>query len=82
MANELVRIDQALIQGKIATVRGGVFWRFYRVDPARTAETGGAGLGLAIVRSIASLHGGDATLKSSRPSGCRFTIRLPRSVRS
>lgn len=59
-----------------------VFERFYRVDPARTAETGGAGLGLAIVRSIARLHGGDATLESSRPSGCRFTIRLPRSVRS
>ena len=33
--------------------------RFHRVDPARAAETGGAGLGLAIVRRIARLHGGD-----------------------
>lgn len=55
-----------------------VFERFYRVDSARTAETGGAGLGLAIVRSIARLHGGDVSLQSARPSGCRFTIRIPR----
>ncbi len=54
-----------------------VFERFYRVDPARTAEAGGAGLGLAIVRRIARLHGGDVSLKPVRPSGCRFTIRIP-----
>ena len=55
-----------------------VFERFYRVDSARTAEAGGAGLGLAIVRRIARLHGGDVSLKSVRPSGCRFTIRIPK----
>ncbi len=54
-----------------------VFERFHRVDPSRAAATGGAGLGLAIVRRIARLHGGDATLSSATPSGCRFTITIP-----
>ena len=54
-----------------------VFERFHRVDPARAAESGGAGLGLAIVRSIARLHGGDVTLEPASPSGCRFTLTIP-----
>lgn len=56
---------------------GRVFERFHRVDPARAAETGGAGLGLAIVRRIARLHGGDVTLRAARPHGCRFELTLP-----
>ncbi|MGN0854700.1 MAG: sensor histidine kinase [Kiritimatiellia bacterium] len=58
--------------------RARVFERFHRIDPARASETGGAGLGLAIVRRIARLHGGDVTLEPAHPSGCRFTITLPR----
>ena len=54
-----------------------IFERFHRVDPARAAETGGAGLGLAIVRRIARLHGGDATLYAVRPHGARFAISIP-----
>ena len=54
-----------------------VFERFHRVDPARAAETGGAGLGLAIVRRIARLHGGDVTLSAVNPHGARFTILMP-----
>lgn len=54
-----------------------VFERFHRVDAARAAETGGAGLGLAIVRGIARLHGGDAALEAVKPHGCRFTVSLP-----
>ena len=54
-----------------------IFERFHRVDPARAAETGGAGLGLAIVRQIARLHGGDVTLKSAVPHGCRFELSIP-----
>lgn len=54
-----------------------IFERFHRVDPARAAETGGAGLGLAIVRRIARLHGGDAKYDSVLPHGSRFTIVLP-----
>lgn len=53
-----------------------VFERFYRVDPARAAESGGAGLGLAIVRRIARLHGGDVRLEPVSPHGCRFVFAL------
>ena len=55
-----------------------IFERFHRVDPSRTAETGGAGLGLAIVRRIARLHGGDVTLEPVVPHGCRFVLDFPR----
>ena len=54
-----------------------VFERFHRVDPARAAESGGAGLGLAIVRRIARLHGGDVALAPAAPRGCRFTLSIP-----
>ena len=54
-----------------------IFERFHRVDPARAAETGGAGLGLAIVRRIARLHGGEARCTPARPRGARFTISIP-----
>ena len=53
-----------------------VFERFHRVDPARAAETGGAGLGLAIARRIARLHGGDLVLFPVEPHGCRFVFSL------
>ena len=56
-----------------------IFERFHRVDPARASETGGAGLGLAIVRRIARLHGGEVVLSSVRPSGSRFTLSIPLS---
>ena len=57
--------------------RDRVFERFHRVDAARNAQTGGAGLGLAIVRRIARLHGGDVMLEPVEPSGCRFVLSLP-----
>ena len=53
-----------------------VFERFHRVDPARAAESGGAGLGLAIVRRIARLHGGDVRFEPVSPHGCRFVLDL------
>ena len=53
-----------------------VFERFHRVDSSRAAETGGAGLGLAIVRQIAHLHGGEVTLEGVAPHGCRFVLAL------
>ena len=55
-----------------------IFERFHRVDPARAAETGGAGLGLAIVRRIARLHGGDVVFSSVQPKGSRFTLSFLR----
>ena len=55
-----------------------IFERFHRVDPARASETGGAGLGLAIVRRIAHLHGGDVTYVPVQPHGSCFTLSLLR----
>ena len=57
---------------------GRIFERFHRVDPARASETGGAGLGLAIVRRIARLHSGDVVYSPVRPHGSRFTLTLLR----
>ena len=57
--------------------RAQVFERFHRVDASRAAETGGAGLGLAIVRRIARLHRGDISLEAVSPTGCRFVLALP-----
>jgi heavy metal sensor kinase len=50
--------------------------RFYRVDEARTAETGGNGLGLAICRSITEAHGGRMTIESEVGKGTVVRIRL------
>jgi signal transduction histidine kinase len=55
-----------------------IFDRFYRVDAARTPDAGGAGLGLAIARSIAELHGGSIRAESRQPLGCRIVLDLPR----
>ncbi len=57
-----------------------VFERFYRVDPARSRQTGGTGLGLSIVKHVAERHGGDVTLWSEPGHGSTFTLRLPRLV--
>lgn len=54
-----------------------VFERFYRVDRARSRETGGTGLGLSIVKHVASIHGGDVRVWSVEGQGSTFTIRLP-----
>ena len=53
-----------------------LFDKFYRADAARSSGTGGAGLGLAIAREIARLHGGDITAKNE-PDGTSFTVLLP-----
>jgi signal transduction histidine kinase len=55
-----------------------VFERFYRSDPARSADDGGSGLGLAIARWIVDLHGGAISVDPSAPSGCRIVVELPR----
>jgi two-component system heavy metal sensor histidine kinase CusS len=55
-----------------------VFDRFYRADAARSSIDGGVGLGLAIVRSIAQLHGGTAEIRSHPGRGTCVTLTLKR----
>ncbi len=54
-----------------------IFERFYRGEKSRSRDTGGAGLGLAIVRGIVRAHGGDITAESQPGAGTTFHIRLP-----
>ena len=54
-----------------------IFERFYRVDPARSRETGGTGLGLSIVKHVAQNHGGEVKVWSKSGVGSTFALRLP-----
>ena len=54
-----------------------IFEPFVRLDAARARDTGGAGRGLAIARSIAVTHGGTLTVESRPGAGSRFVLRLP-----
>ena len=54
-----------------------LFERFYRVDQARSRESGGSGLGLAICQSIVDAHGGSILVQSELGVGSLFEIRIP-----
>ena len=54
-----------------------IFDRFYRVDKARSRETGGTGLGLSIVRQMVQLHRGEIKVDSVFGKGSTFTVTLP-----
>jgi two-component system, OmpR family, sensor kinase len=54
-----------------------VFERFYRADPSRSREHGGAGLGLSIVASVVRAHGGTVRADGTLATGAVFTVRLP-----
>ncbi len=60
-----------------AAQRERVFDRFHRTDAARDRASGGAGLGLAIVRAIAAAHGGWVSAGESDAGGARFELELP-----
>jgi two-component system sensor histidine kinase SenX3 len=55
-----------------------IFERFYRVDKARSRDTGGTGLGLSIVRHAVQNHGGEVSVVSREGEGSTFTITIPR----
>jgi heavy metal sensor kinase len=54
-----------------------VFERFFRTDQVRLGATEGAGLGLSIVQSICTAHGGLVKAENHANGGCRFIVRLP-----
>lgn len=72
---EISVVDQGI--GIPADALPRVFERFYRVDPARSRDTGGTGLGLSIVKHVVADHGGEVTVWSEPGRGSTFTVRLP-----
>lgn len=54
-----------------------IFERFFRADPARSRQTGGAGLGLAIGKWIAEAHGGTIAAQSKPGEGSVFQVKIP-----
>jgi signal transduction histidine kinase len=55
-----------------------IFERFYTVDKARSRKSGGAGLGLSIVKTVMDKHGGQVSVQSTLGQGSTFTLSLPR----
>jgi two-component system sensor histidine kinase SenX3 len=82
------RVDDAAVEIMVADQGVGipsrdldrVFERFYRVDKARSRETGGTGLGLSIVRHVATNHGGEVLVSSQEGEGSTFVLRLPATL--
>jgi two-component system sensor histidine kinase BaeS len=64
--------------GTSADQRATMFVRFARLDEARTVDRGGAGLGLAIVASVAEAHHGGASAQDSPLGGARLSIWFPK----
>ena len=54
-----------------------VFDQFYRVDKSRSRSTGGAGIGLTIVRKLVEAHGGTVRVESKPGEGAKFVVTLP-----
>lgn len=58
-----------------------IFERFYRTDKSRTRETGGTGIGLALVHQITDLHQGTITVQSKVGQETEFIVKLPKDIR-
>jgi signal transduction histidine kinase len=82
-----VTLSRSELGAEIAVSDGGpgipeaelerVFEPFYRLDRARSSETGGSGLGLAIARNVLRAHGGEITLANAKGGGLTATMTLP-----
>jgi len=89
-ADVSVQAEDALVElwvedrgsGIPAGERAKVFEPFYRLDASRNRESGGAGLGLTIVRQIVESHGGTVTIEDRPGGGTRIRVRLPRVAAS
>ncbi len=57
-----------------------VFEPFHRLESSRSRETGGIGLGLAVVRAVARSHGGDVVLRNMARGGLSARVTLPLST--
>ncbi|HEU5137991.1 MAG TPA: ATP-binding protein [Steroidobacteraceae bacterium] len=81
-----VRGDRALLDvsdegpGLTADLQEKVFDRFFRTDAARSRDTGGHGLGLAIAKSVVAKHRGTISIVSGRQPGTTFQIEIPLAV--
>jgi signal transduction histidine kinase len=67
-------------QGIPADAIPHIFDRFYRADPSRSRQIGGAGLGLSFAKWIVEEHGGSIHVDSELDHGSTFTVRLPRAA--
>ena len=63
-----------------ASEQENVFAPFYRVDPSRSPQTSGSGLGLAVARDIIRTHGGDISLRNLESAGLAVIVTLPKAV--
>jgi two-component system OmpR family sensor kinase len=54
-----------------------IFEPFYRADPSRSRDSGGAGLGLSIVNAVVTAHGGHVRVKETSGGGATFEVELP-----
>ena len=57
--------------------RERIFEPFYRADPSRSRDSGGAGLGLSIVNAVVAAHGGRVEVKETSGGGATFEVALP-----